>query len=282
MNVYDRIIQENIYPLVSGLLPRLLGKNISVIEFLPRKIQITLEKETDFIAIVEESDTAKKLVVHIEFQTTNDADMLARMQLYKAIIYQKTKLNVWQLVVYIGNEKPTMTTVLEDQNYHFEYNLIWTKNLNYRDFLNSQKPEEVLFAILANFQASEAEDIVSQIIARLRELVSDKNSLQRYLVQLEVFSYLRNLQSITAKKVETMIEYDLEQDIRFQQGLQKGKLKGLEEGKLKGLEEGKLKGLEEGKLKGLEEGKLKDNTVRIANFPAITDEELEILKNVWS
>jgi len=242
MNIYDRIIQENIYPLISGLLPRFFGKNFTVKEFLPRKLQITLEKETDFIAIVEEIPTAQRYVVHVEFQATNDMDMLARMQLYKAIIYHKTNLNVLQLVVYIGDDKPTMKTKHDDGICYFEYSLIWTKDISYHDFLSSEKPEEVLFAILANFQESDGERVVSQIIERLRELVSEKKSLQRYLVQLEVFSNLRDLQIITAKKVEGMIEYDLKRDVRFQQGLREGELKGLREGELKGLREGELKG----------------------------------------
>jgi len=44
----------------------------------------------------------------------------------------------------------------------------------------------------------------------------------------------------------------------------------------------KEKSLQAGIIVGNGYGKLKDNTVRIANFPAITDEELEILKKVWS
>jgi predicted transposase/invertase (TIGR01784 family) len=49
---------------------------------------------------------------------------------------------------------------------------------------------------------------------------------------------------IIQKQQETMLTYDLETDIRFQQGIQKGIQKGIE----KGIQQGIEKGIEKGKL----------------------------------
>ncbi len=77
----------------------------------------------------------------------------------------------------------------------------------------------------------------------------------KYIRQIEVMSQLRSIQKEVSKEVEDMaLIFDIEKDIRFKQGLEKGVVQGREEGKLQGREEGKLQGREEGKLQGLVQG----------------------------
>jgi hypothetical protein len=175
------------------------------------------------LVIVERLDTAENFVIHIEFQVSNDARMHKRMYFYHALIYDQTDLSARQLVIYIGDESPNMKTVIEDGKNHFEYDLVWSKSFYYEDFLKSEKPEEVLFALLADFKGKENKIVITQIIARLQELSPDKTRFQKYVIQLEVLSQLRNLEQVTAKITQTMITYDIKRDPRFMEGRTEGK-----------------------------------------------------------
>ncbi|MEO5360185.1 MAG: hypothetical protein H7843_07010 [Nitrospirota bacterium] len=81
----------------------------------------------------------------------------------------------------------------------------------------------------------------------------------KYIRQVEVLSQLRDLQEDVCKKAEAMaLVYDLERDVRFKQGRERGLLegeqRGIERGKIEGNEEGKQEGLLAGERKGLLEG----------------------------
>lgn len=116
-------------------------------------------------------------------------------------------------------------------------------------FLQSDRPEEVLLAILCNYQKKGANIFVQEIFHRLRELAKEEMLLNKYIRQVEILSLLRNLQHYVSKEAEGMITgFDIKKDVRYQQGMKKG----MERGKKKGKEEGLQEGIEKGLLEGLE------------------------------
>jgi hypothetical protein len=65
--------------------------------------------------------------------------------------------------------------------------------------------------------------------------VSLPQTIPKQLQHLEILTNLRNLQEIIAKLLEKMaLTYNLENDLRFKQGLHKGLQKGLHKGIHKG------------------------------------------------
>jgi len=70
---YDDIIRENMAELLFGLAKHMLGKDIQSNTPLNVSLRETLAREPDFLQIVEVE--GKKLILHIEFQSTDDKQM---------------------------------------------------------------------------------------------------------------------------------------------------------------------------------------------------------------
>ncbi len=78
VNDYDKIFKENIAASFLPLSEKYLNIRIARTEELEDKLQTTIEKEPDFIRIVE-SDTGEKFILHLEFQTVDEDGMIYRM-----------------------------------------------------------------------------------------------------------------------------------------------------------------------------------------------------------
>ncbi|RMD90386.1 MAG: hypothetical protein D6813_09185, partial [Calditrichaeota bacterium] len=155
-------------------------------------------------------------------------------------------LSVRQYVIYIGRAPMNMENELFDADINYRYNLIDMRNIPYEKFLQSDKPEEVILAILCDFQDHSPSDSVKEILRRLKILVKqDELKKGKYIRQLEVLSQLRNLEEIIIEEEKKMaIIYDIEKDVRYKQGIAKGLQKGITKGKKEGKREGLLEGIE--------------------------------------
>ena len=76
----------------------------------------------------------------------------------------------------------------------FRFSLVSLSTLDYHIFLNSDKPEEVILGILANFAGENPENALRQILVRVKETTTGDFSLNRYFNQLRVLAQLRNLE----------------------------------------------------------------------------------------
>ncbi len=169
-----------------------------------------------------------KYILQIEFQTADEARMVDRMYLYHAILWGKCHLPIKQYVIYIGDKsKLVMTESLVLENVSFKYQIINIQNFNYEIFLSSDKVEEVMLAILGNFHGVKSTQVIEQILDKVHDLIPQPLHFGKYAKQLEVLSNLRNLQPLIIKYLETMpIVYNLETDLRYQQGKGKGIVEG--------------------------------------------------------
>ncbi len=79
---FDKILKENLEALVIPLTKKLLGFQIVRSKQLTEKLQTTVEREPDFIRIIE-TDKEEKFILHLEFQTANDPEMEFRQAEYK-------------------------------------------------------------------------------------------------------------------------------------------------------------------------------------------------------
>ncbi len=108
-NDYDKILKENIASLFLPLSEKYLGIRIRKSEELKDKLQTTIEKEPDFIRIVE-TDTEEKFILHLEFLSADEEGMIYRMQEYYGILRKKYGLSVRQFVIYLGRKPSKMQT----------------------------------------------------------------------------------------------------------------------------------------------------------------------------
>jgi flagellar biosynthesis/type III secretory pathway protein FliH len=68
-----------------------------------------------------------------------------------------------------------------------------------------------------------------KILFCLKNKTKNKRKLQKYIMQLEILSNLRNLQPEITKQLSTVsINYDITKDLRFQEGINQGIEQGIE------------------------------------------------------
>jgi len=139
-------------------------------------------------------------------------------------------------------------------NYSFE--IINIKDINCSELLESDKPEDIVLAILC--KSGNMDVTIAKILERLSSLPI--RARKDYILKLFYLSDLRKLYNKVRTEVEKMpITIDLADSDIYKEGVEKGlfegKQEGLFEGKQEGLFEGKQEGLFEGKREGLFEGK---------------------------
>ena len=243
---YDKIFREvlkDIFPVVAHTLLRIPAGHYQP---LPVDLQYTSEREADQLWQVT-PPTGDSFVLHCEFQSSNDKQMLSRMLLYYGFLYYQKKLPIRQYVVYVGKDKLQMERELRAENLSFAYHLVDLKTFPYQTFLQSSHTEEVLLAILADLQGESGSLIAEKILARLEELAEGKLEMSQRTLQLIRLAVLRNLGKTVFNTAQKMaITIDIKEDTLYQLGQEEGLLKGKEEGLLKGKEEDAVNMLKEG------------------------------------
>ncbi len=235
-NQYDKIFKENIGNHFLSLSKTHLGIEIAHSEELKDKLQTTLEREADFLRKIT-TPQGEELIIQLEFQTTDEQGMAERMQLYFAMLRQKYRLPIRQFVIYVGNKPPKMRTQLEPEEVFQGFALLNLGQIDYKQWIASNIPEEILLAVLGDFQEKGALQVLKQIISKLIKLIDDTGTLQKYIRQLVIFARYRNLIIETEQTLKSMgITYDIEKDTFFQRGVEKGR----KQGKLEGIKEGKV------------------------------------------
>ena len=233
---YDKIIKETIEKIGTPILQKLLKIEATSIEDVPTTIPRTIERRADFLKIgVDSTDFIKKLF-HLEFQANIHEKMLQRFLVYFALFYEKFGLPIKQYVIYLGTGTWTALTRLEMNNIVFEYEVININTIDYEVFIDSENPEEIMLAILADFKKQDKTKVIKRIITCLKDKTKNKKKLQKLIMQLEILSNLRNLQPEITKILTTMsITYDVTQDLRYLEGVEQNKKEMIVEMLLQGV-----------------------------------------------
>ncbi len=221
-NVYDRIFRENARAIFIPLIQFQLNIDITRYEALEFKMSRTREREVDFLYKIFDKN-GKESILHLEFQTKNDKEMLARIQEYHALIYRKHKFPIRHIVIYLGRRKSTMKNKLEPHLIFSGFDIINITAIDPDQLISTQVPEMVIMALLADFKKDKLEKILHDIVEKLKSLVDSKDLMSKYINQLLILARIRNLQMIISQKLDNMpISYDIEKDGLYLQGIEKG------------------------------------------------------------
>jgi predicted transposase YdaD len=224
---YDKVLRESIERAIPSILEKLCGLRPDKWQDLPTSFQRTRERRPDFLKKAVGLQGHGEHLVQIEFQSSNDPKMAKRMLDYYALIFANYDLPLRQFVIYVGRGAPAMSTELSHVDLQFRFSLVNLKEVDCGLFLKSERPEEILFAILADFRGQPSGEVIRSILIRLQAQVPNPRSLRKYLEQLEILSQLRNLQPETVQQIDAMpITYDITADLRYQQGLEQGQQRG--------------------------------------------------------
>ncbi|MBF0345516.1 MAG: hypothetical protein HQL06_14980 [Nitrospirae bacterium] len=252
IGIYDKIIKELMEGIERPLIEKVLGIKADKVSRLNVVTQLTDEREADFVLKVE-NDGDAPYIIHAEVQSTNDTKMVNRMLRYFVHIYTLHELVVKQYVIYIGKDRMTMKSTLDMSDIHYRYKLIDMRDVACEQFLYSGVPDEIILSMLCNSGGRDERTFAREILSEYVKSVVEGLDLSKGIRQLEVFSKLRDMQKIIIEEVGQMpIVYDLETDIRFMQGVEKGLEKGILKGREEGWKSGKVEGITEGMHKTIE------------------------------
>lgn len=153
--------------------------------------------------------------------------MVHRMLDYKAMLFRKYRIPIRQYVIYLGKGKVKMENSLQTIDLTFNYNLLAINAIDYKIFLKSNRPEEIILSILANFDIEKPENALKNIISRLEETSEGDLALKRYFKQLRILAQLRKLeQKLKNIVMDSIAKYiDEEKDVAFLVGREKEQLK---------------------------------------------------------
>ena len=204
----------------------ILGITAIESEELPDDIQHTKERKPDVLKRIIDAQ-GDIFVLHLEFQVIDDIDMIYRMHEYKAMLLRKYKIPVYQHVIFLGKGKAKMPIELKTIDLHFKYNLLEINTISYTTFLKSNKPEEVILAVLADFNKETSENALKKIINRLESTTGSDLALKRHFKQLRILAQLRKLEKklkeITMDNISKYI--DEKRDVAFLVGQEKEQIK---------------------------------------------------------
>jgi uncharacterized protein YerC len=213
-NQYDKIIRENIMAVIPALMEKVLGISAVKIEIVNEKLQHTKEREADVLRIITDNQ-GNRFILHVEFQVA-DESMINRMGEYYFMLRRLYNLPIRQFVVFLGAEKPKMQSITNDDGNIFSFQLLAINQQDYHKFLNSNKPEEIIFGILGNFGDEQQENAVLEILNRIDETSQDSSAFNRHFQQLRILAKLRNLEPIIDKVMDSIAKYMKdENDILF-------------------------------------------------------------------
>lgn len=215
---YDKILKENIEAVISSIMENVLEITAVSMEELPDDIQHTKERKPDTLKKITD-DKGNTFVLQIEFQVKDEDEMVYRMGEYYFMLERKYKLPIKQFVIFLGSDNPKMPTELDRERLKFSYPLVSLSTLDYHIFLNSDKPEEIILGILANFKGENPENALKQILVRIKETTKGDFLLNRYFNQLRVLAQLRNLELNLKNAMDSIAEYIKEErDVLYLRG----------------------------------------------------------------
>jgi len=229
---YDLIFKENIDAMYLSLSELVLKHRPIKISDVNLEIQKTIERYPDFLKKVQSPNSNGVYLLHIEIQTSDDSEMLYRMHEYHSLLFRKFKTKIVQIVIYIGEGISRMTNYYEDDDYKISYNLFSLQNISYQVFLDSDKPEELLLAILANFENLSPEIIIEKILFRAQLITNETFSLDKFVSQFEEISKLRKLENTFKTIIDKVmpLQIKMEETYIFKKGEEKGEKRGEKRG----------------------------------------------------
>ena len=229
-NDYDRILRENIQEIFIHYVERILEIEVAETKPIPVKLTGTFDMEVDHL-VEAVTKSGERILLHFEFQTWNDANMLRRIKRYHGFLYHKYGIPIHHFVIYLGNNKPSMRHQLQENEILRGFHLITLADQKLEGFLSARNPEEIILGILSDFGSREVREGIQKIIGALQYTSPDEVQLNRYLHQLKILSRIRNLDGVVQEMIEKMpLNLDPRDSYDYKLGVKEGLEEGLKEG----------------------------------------------------
>ena len=135
-----------------------------------------------------------------------------------------------------------MAAGIDEDDITYRYEIIDMRTIDCALLLAEDTPEALVLAILCDFKAHKAQDIVSHIVKRLHKLTGeDSQSLRRYMHMLEVLSENRHLKQVVEETEQMLTDFKIEQLPSYKIAMQRGEVLGLQRGEAIGMQKAQAK-----------------------------------------
>ena len=212
------------------------------LELLETEEQRVEFRRADFLARVRQRSTRESFLLHIELQNDNNPQMPLRMlRYYTDIQFQWPNEPVRQFVLYLGKRPLNMADHIAHPDWRYCYTLFDIRSVDCQTLIEQGTPDALVMAILCDFKDRPAQQVINQIVLKLKELTGDdENGFRRYFSMLEVLSTNRDLNTELKEAEDMLRDIDYTQLPSYELGLEKGIEKGRQEGRQEGRFEEKL------------------------------------------
>ena len=233
-----------------------------LLTLLQTDFPFTRDRRVDFLAVHDSPDGLQKLL-HIEFQSTPDSTMAARMLGYYSDIQAWLRLHarqddrigalpyeITQKVVYVGEAKWIPETEIRHHNLTFRFDYIDARELATKPLLATGDLGDAVIAVLTADGTNP--DVIKAILNKIAR--SPGHDGTDALAQLIILSELRGIRPLIEQEYSTMpITVSVENSKILRPPIDRAYDLGLAEGEAKGEAKGKVEGEAKGKAQGIAE-----------------------------
>jgi len=228
-------------PILKEIFSKAAGKLISIAT--GEKIGEKLEDITSEIEFVKSFRPdmvfrAGEKIFHIEIQAQKDKDLPERMLIYSLAIKEKFGQKPVQIILFVGKGNPPPPFFKDEFTIH-RFKVVDMKKIDPDEFIESDKPEEVIVGILAG-KFKDKPQIIKRVKERIVEIVKNEEEIAKYI---DSISFLAGLFDIEIKVKPMPIEVDIRKTFLYKWGEKEGEQRGFEKGKQEGLKEGLKEGI---------------------------------------
>ena len=121
-NDFDRILRENAERILQRHVRKIMGFELSESEPISESFTGTFENKVDFLYRAKDNE-GQEILIHFEYQTTDDPKMVYRMQRYHGIINFVYPYPIHHFVVYLGNNDSKMEESLPESEVFSSFRL---------------------------------------------------------------------------------------------------------------------------------------------------------------
>jgi predicted transposase YdaD len=211
------------------LLRQIIGE--SEVEWLNIELPRVSNPRVDLLARLPDGH-----VVHVELQTTNEADFPRRQAEYYLALWRQLGQPVEQVALYVGHDRLRMPALLQTEALRFRFHLIDIRALDGEPLLASADLADNLLAVLADVDRHR---VMQRVIQRLSQLRGEEQV--EAVAQFVILSGLRDGAATAfeeARRAMPTAMEDLVKHDSFFRGLwERAKAEGVQEGRQEGRQE---------------------------------------------
>ena len=221
MGKFDDVFKERLEGKFIKVLESILKEKFQDVQPLPVELRKQISRKADFVFELSEAD--KKYLLHIEIQSGDDKEMLKRMYVYSALLYDKFALPVKQ-VVFSLLEKTQMQNTFDMGYFTYFYKLVSLYEIPYKEFLKEK--ETLVFAILGKYERQELLNVLKNIIKTAQKKKMSKEEIRELILDLEILAKKRNLEKNIKILIPTVMPLDISlyDSPSFREAIEKGKI----------------------------------------------------------